>query len=38
MASDLIIGRLDADIQDHVLRICKRIGLRNWSPGVVRDP
>jgi hypothetical protein len=31
MASDLTIGPLDSDIQGHVRRICKRIGLRNWS-------
>jgi hypothetical protein len=27
MASDLIIGPLDSDFQDHVLRICQRLGL-----------
>ena len=31
MASDFTIGPLDSDIQGHVRRICKRIGLRNWS-------
>ena len=30
MASDLIIGPLDSDFQDHVLRICQRLGLRGW--------
>lgn len=29
MAGDLIIGPLDLDIQHHVFRICRRIGLRN---------
>jgi hypothetical protein len=32
MASDLIVGPLDSDIQSHVLKICERIGLRNWFP------
>jgi hypothetical protein len=32
MAADLIIGPLDSDIEDHVLRICQRLGLRNWPP------
>lgn len=32
MASDLIVGRLDSDMQDHVRRICRRIGLRNRPP------
>jgi hypothetical protein len=34
MASDLIVGPLDSDVQDHVRRICKRIGLRKWSPTI----
>jgi hypothetical protein len=34
MASDLIVGPLDSDVQDRVRRICKRIGLRNWSPTI----
>jgi hypothetical protein len=32
MAADLIIGPLDSDVQDHVFRICERIGLRDWPP------
>src|SRR4029077_17296372 len=32
MAADLIVGPLDSDIEDRVLRICRRLGLRNWPP------
>ena len=32
MAADLIVGPLDSDIEDRVLRIWRRLGLRNWPP------
>lgn len=32
MSSDLIIGRLDEEYQEHIFELCKGLDLKGWSP------